>query len=477
MHELQIVHRDLKPSNILLGKDDTIKIADLGLAQIPGGMSQRSRLSSMVMMQPHPGTPDYMSPEQREKFSALQPPSDVYALGVVLFELLTGRNPYYEEPDCKVSNFRSIDLALEGLIQRMLKENPRDRPWNGKRLQEEFLAFSKTVFSNKKVDSATIDEENKKILRYEIEDEKQKDKQPFRKKAETNIEVFPLNRGKANQNLEMEDKNNSPEMPVFISKDQPSREEPQAGQIKTIDLGEGIQMEFVFVPAGEFWMGADEDDAVALAGEKPKHKVYLDAYWIGKYTVTNRQYACFIKEKKHKIPYQWKNGQIPSNKEDHPIVMVSWHDADAFTKWLSQKWNKRITLPTEAQWEKAARGTDGRIYPWGNETPNSKLLNYNDRAGDTTAVGSHPQGASAYGALDMAGNVREWVADWYDGEYYRISPPRNPQGPLNGIDRVQRGGSWSDNERDVRSSFRIWYFPKYVDFVGNHGGFRCAISD
>ena len=141
LHSHQIVHRDLKPSNILFGKNNIVKIADLGLAQILGGMSQRSMMGSMMVMQPHPGTPDYMSPEQRDKFSALQPPSDVYALGVILFEMLTGKNPYDEEPGCKVNDFRPIDPVFEGLVNQMLQEDPRQRPWNGKRLQEMLLSL------------------------------------------------------------------------------------------------------------------------------------------------------------------------------------------------------------------------------------------------------------------------------------------------------------------------------------------------
>jgi len=137
LHSHQIIHRDLKPSNILFGKNKIVKIADLGLAQIPGGMSQRSMMGSMVVMQPHPGTPDYMSPEQRDKFSALQPPSDVYTLGVILFELLTRKNPYYEEPGTRVCDIRSsISMEISTLIENMLTEDPSQRPWNGARLQE-----------------------------------------------------------------------------------------------------------------------------------------------------------------------------------------------------------------------------------------------------------------------------------------------------------------------------------------------------
>lgn len=137
LHQRQIVHRDLKPSNILFNKEGIVKIADLGLAQIPGGMSQRSRLGSMVEFQYHPGTPDYMSPEQRERFSALQPPSDIYATGLILFEMLTGKNPYYLEPGTRIRDERpEINPELNDLVQDMLQDDPRKRPWDGKRLAE-----------------------------------------------------------------------------------------------------------------------------------------------------------------------------------------------------------------------------------------------------------------------------------------------------------------------------------------------------
>lgn len=230
-----------------------------------------------------------------------------------------------------------------------------------------------------------------------------------------------------------------------------------AGDEMTIQLAEGVEMAFVRVPAGEFWMGSYGNDPNAYSSEKPRHKVHLDAYWIGKYPVTNAQYEMFVKSNGYKKPSHWKKGIIPANKEDHPVINMNWKDAQAFCLWASKISGRAIHLPSEAQWEKAARGTDERKYPWGGEKPNPRLLNFNLNVGDTTAVGSYPAGVSPYGALDMAGNVWEWTTDWYGEDYYRKSPLENPTGPVKGEYRVLRGGSWSSIERHVRSPFRNGY--------------------
>jgi len=224
----------------------------------------------------------------------------------------------------------------------------------------------------------------------------------------------------------------------------------------------------VFVPAGEFLMGSSDADSDADYTEKPQHKVYLDAFWIDKFEVTNALYkrcvdagGCSAPQAIRpyiRYPY-YGNSQY----DNYPVLTDLWNDAAVFCEWAKKQ------LPTEAQWEKAARGTDGRIYPWGNSF-NKHMLNSSEGGrGDIAAVGSYPLGASPCGAMDMAGNVMEWVADWYNSNYYRNSPSRNPTGPSSGSYRVLRGGMWWGIAACVRTAARGTETAKWCSI-----GFRCV---
>ena len=233
------------------------------------------------------------------------------------------------------------------------------------------------------------------------------------------------------------------------------------------------------IPAGSFQMGCDSSNSAetCVNNEQPLHAVTLDAYFIDKYEVTNARYqACVAAggctapgsvDSTTRSPYYGT-----STYADYPVIQVNWHQASAFCAWAGRR------LPTEAEWEKAARGSsDTRTYPWGSSVPDCVKLNYRPASGacvgDTSRVGSYPSGMSPYGVLDMAGNVHEWVNDWYDGSYYSVSPGSNPQGPATGEHRVLRGGSWSFNDNGVRSAFRYGGYPdNRISLVG----FRCVRS-
>jgi eukaryotic-like serine/threonine-protein kinase len=222
----------------------------------------------------------------------------------------------------------------------------------------------------------------------------------------------------------------------------------------------------VYVPEGVFTMGND----IGESDENPVHTVYLDAFWIDRNEVTNKHYAVCISGGGCTMPFDassyTRSSYFGTAKFDEfPVIHVNWNQANAYCIWAGRK------LPTEAQWEKAARGTDARIYPWGDDAPNKGFLNYNSNVGDTTKIGSYEKGKSFYGAYDMAGNVWEWVNDWYGDAYYQSSSSSNPLGPDAGQYRVMRGGSWYDDSDIVRSTVRYWFDPAISDVIS---GFRCA---
>jgi formylglycine-generating enzyme required for sulfatase activity len=215
--------------------------------------------------------------------------------------------------------------------------------------------------------------------------------------------------------------------------------------------------EMVLVPAGEFTMGSNEGE-----DEKPLRRIYLDAFYIDRHETTNALYRRFVDSTGRATLAHWNDPKLDGASQ--PVVGVSWHDAATYCRWVGKR------LPTEAEWEKAARGTDGRRYPWG-EDWNRSLATFLSWQGKTLPVGSHPFGASPYHALDMAGNASEWVADWYEKDYYQRSPSRNPQGPESGTTRVMRGGSFFSVQYSLRTTFRTSYPPgSQFEFAG----FRCA---
>lgn len=227
-----------------------------------------------------------------------------------------------------------------------------------------------------------------------------------------------------------------------------------------------IIFDWVTIPAGEFLRGSDKrTDILAEYNETPQRLIYLSEYEIARVPVTNAQYKIFVDATKRRKPEHWKDDKIPRGEEDHPVVNVSWHDATAFCTWAG------VRLPTEAEWEKAARGSDGRLYSWGNQ-PDVNRFN-NNLAPTTRPVGSYPEGASLYGVMDTSGNASEWVNDWYSDTYYSISPTKNPQGPDTGIERVLRGAMWFGIEKHLRCARRSYAHPGDWPY---HYSFRCVRS-
>ncbi len=225
----------------------------------------------------------------------------------------------------------------------------------------------------------------------------------------------------------------------------------------------------VEIPAGEFAMGLD--GVQALEDERPQHRVWLRTFFIDLHEVTTAQYASFFAATNRAAPWQWDTVDLTQHG-DRPVIGVDWSDADAYCRLKGKR------LPTEAEWEKSARGTDGRLYPWGNRAPTKDLANFALGARFSYSqvlmpVQSYEHAKSPYGLYHMAGNVWEWVQDWYAVNYYEASPEQNPQGPEQGQFKVLRGGSWSDLPKYLLTYGRFRLLPETRN---SYTGFRCAKS-
>lgn len=238
---------------------------------------------------------------------------------------------------------------------------------------------------------------------------------------------------------------------------------------KEADAATSEDVPMAAIPAGEFWMGVD--GTIGLEDERPRHKVWLDAYAMDVYEITTGRYARFLAATGRTPPWRWESVNLQIHG-DRPVIGVDWHDADAYCRWAGKR------LPTEAEWERAARGTDERRYPWGNREPTADLANHalGSRFSYSQAlmpVGHYENGTSPAGLHDMAGNVWEWVQDWYGAMYYEQSPGRNPTGPEQGAFKVLRGGSWSELPKYLLTYGRFKLPP---DTRNAYSGFRCAKS-
>lgn len=256
----------------------------------------------------------------------------------------------------------------------------------------------------------------------------------------------------------------------------PGGTDGQTAPVETVKGKDGAPM--ILIPAGPFTMGSND----GLPNERPEHTVELDAFYIDQYEVTLALYRKFLEATQHESPPTWDD-EAATTVGDRPAVGMKWADAEAYCKWAGKR------LPTEAEWEKAARGTDGRRYPWGSMQPFVDIANYNRGLWVSEAVtlasvtsglegmsvrhGLKEGGKSPYGLNHMAGNAAEWVADWYDRDYYQNSPKKNPPGPAKGDKRVIRGGSWADLPLSLRVTARISAEP---DFEDRTIGFRCAMN-
>jgi len=460
-HGKGIIHRDLKPGNILLDEQGQPYLSDFGIAKLTEATSMNSR--GVI------GTPAYMSPEHFEGKVSAQ--SDVYAMGIILFQMLTGRLPFQAAtpPEYMKAHFmdtppplRSINphlpVELESVLQKALAKSKEQRFKTVGELARalgEAVSLSASQRSAGQPVSQSVGQRSaSQTVSPQVEDE-------------------PTVLG-GNGLVSQLASHQAASQPVSEPVSKPTRNVRWWRLM--VALGLGIMLGcaccvfmgtrdlssalpvMVVIPAGEFTMGSD----TGRSDEKPAHKVYLAEYFIDKYEITNAQYAECVAAGKCSVPKcdEYKKAA----KVNHPVVCVDWTQAKSYCEFAGKR------LPTEAEWEKAARGTDGRTYPWGNVYPNIELLNYGGHVGDTMEVGSYPKGVSSYGVMDMAGNVWEWTSSQYKGYPYNKDDGR--ENLLSDNSKVGRGGSWEHIEVNlVSASARLNPDPTLVN---NISGFRCA---
>ncbi|HQO98950.1 MAG TPA: bifunctional serine/threonine-protein kinase/formylglycine-generating enzyme family protein, partial [Anaerolineaceae bacterium] len=453
-HDHGWVHRDIKPANILFDANGHAVLSDFGLVRAV--QNSTSTISSQGTMR---GTPVYMAPELWRGKPPASPATDVYALGCTLGEMLTGCPLFSGETPDVILTKHLLDgpdfgegwpppgmEAIAQVINKAIHRDPTLRYQNASEFLSAVLAIGGSSIP------ATVPErkphphpnpgkpaearKNKGLLALLLTS-------IVLLVLGLSIMLYWLGKEPANQPVYSSTTSTLTPTATYITgtatHTQPQPRLAELG-VTRVRLQDG--MVEGFIPAGEFSMGTHPVESLGTGSDiAPVHLVYLDSFWIDRMEVTNAMYQRCVKDGACSLPSHSTAEQEAyfQNQQysNYPVVSVTWKQASDYCQWVDGR------LPTEAEWEKAARGSDNRLYPWGNADPHSGLLNHGYSVGRTSPVGSYLEGASPYGILDMAGNVWEWVADWYSPDYYASQQEWfNPGGPESGEQRVLRGGSW-----------------------------------
>jgi eukaryotic-like serine/threonine-protein kinase len=450
VHKKGIIHRDIKPSNVLLEETGEPILIDFGIARVEESTGSKTKTGISI------GTPQYMSPEQLDA-KPINVTTDIYSMGILLFELLTGKPPFDGSISSLITQHNTAQLpsvsgmidnskladGIQTLLQKACAKEPSARYGSAKEMREVILEL---IQAKPKYDSE-----------WEI------------KEAEHKKRIEELR--KEEKELQSRERVVIQERKVEVVKS-PLVENPSTPKTYTNSLG----MEFVLIPAGEFMMGAVPQDKRAVDIEKPQHKVRITKpFYMGKYPVTQEEWEKLMR----RFLISNNPSEFKQAGKKAPVETVSWNDCQGFIKKLNKKEGKSYRLPTEAEWEYAARGggligspSKSFIYTFGDDE--SKLEEYAwydiNSANITNPVGQKKP--NSIGLYDMIGNIWEWCEDRYDKKYYKYSPSADPNGAEKGGDRVLRGSSWGNNAWEGRLSCKDCGNP---DGRGSDIGFRLVL--
>lgn len=488
LHAHNIIHRDIKPHNLILTPDDRVVLVDFGLVKL-FDPSQPSTLTLLRGV----GTPEYAPLEQYSReVGHTDPRTDIYAFGATLYTLLAGKppsdvhvrllHPHAWRPVRDINP--NVSFGTESIIEKAMGLYPQQRYQTANDMLSAFgfsparlsdaqrieplpplrAAPPQVVFPPPEPAAVTIS-----IPPPEPESSAPAESNTNRDTADEDFEISRLKQSPtgllAARGIPRPPPPPQPEPPTDqtqILATKPRLPISIVRGVLRMQLGSGTSIEFVRVPAGTFLMGGDlKVDKSAQPDEMPQRQVELNEFWISKFPITVAQFTLFTSATNRPPPFDFPQ------KSPHPVVNVSWFDALVFCRWASDMTGKEVRLPTEAEWEKAARGSDGRLFPWGN-TFDAKFLNSAEgKISGTTPADNFSSGISPYGVWDMAGNVWEWVNDWYKPDYYAERVDVNPQGPETGYYKALRGGAWFSDQQHVRAADRTHFNPENrYDYVG-----------
>jgi serine/threonine protein kinase len=513
VHDHNIINRDVKPSNILMTEKGQPMLTDFGLVKLFGDKDKVKEAVTLTSSGTGLGTPDYMAPEQWTGETTAQ--SDLYSLGVVLYEMITGHKPYTADTPAGVllkqateslplpkQYIPNLPQNVESVLLKVLAKKPGDRYPNVHAFADELQNLlagrevSATAIKPEQLREQMTGKVDKRLIEQSRNIASLSTPPPARQKkafptliavlGTLGILVLLLAVGA------LWFKNTNPGMVVPATATQQVLPSPTATNIPPtetirptdtptevplptetpvpLEIRDNKNIPMRFVPAGEFTMGSNDGDIAS----RPANVVNLGAFYIDKFEVTNEMYdACVYAVKcrrQHETGSSTRTNNYYKNPvfDNYPVIYVDWKMAKTYCEWRGAR------LPTEAEWEKAARGTDERAYPWGDDKPDCSLANFYGCVGDTTPVDQHEKGQSIYGVYGMAGNVGEWTSSLFKLYPYNATDGRENLDASG--ERAARGGSWHEfggNSGNVRTDTRLKLDPGYY---GAYVGFRCALT-